>query len=71
MKTKVKENLLIPTNQIYETELAEERTSSKNTLPDYVNLKDRFQRVRAQNKQPNATSLATGTKSTSKNSKGI
>ena len=49
MKTKVKENPLIPTNQIYETELAEERTSSKNTLPDYVNLKDRFRRVRAQN----------------------
>ena len=59
MKTKVKENPLVPTNQIYETELAEERTSSINTLPYYVNLKDRFRRVRAQNKQPNATSLAT------------
>ena len=62
MKTKVKENLLIPTNQIYETELAEEITSSIKSLPDYVNLKDRFRRVRTQNKQPNANQSSDGSR---------
>ena len=45
VKTEVKENPLVPIQQLYETQRAESKTEI--ALPDFINVKDRFKRVRA------------------------
>ena len=58
VKEKVKENPLVPTQQLYENQRAEERTQSEDTLPDYFDVKNRFIRLRSKNSKTNASSLS-------------
>ena len=37
---------MVPIQQLYETQRAEERKVSQVTMPDYANVKDRFKRER-------------------------
>ena len=56
VKTEVKENPLVPIQQLYETQRAESKTEI--ALPDFINVKDRFKRVRAKDSRPTPTSLS-------------
>ena len=58
VKEKIKENPLVPTQQLYENQRAEERTQSETPLPDYFDVKCRFTRLRSKNSKTNASSLS-------------
>jgi hypothetical protein len=58
VKVKVKENPLVPIQQLYETQRAEERKVSQVTMPDYDTVKGRFKRERAKESRPVANCLA-------------
>ena len=58
VKEKVQINPLVPIQQLYENQRAEERKQTQTTLPDYYNVKDRFKRLRSKTNNPNPTSLS-------------
>ena len=58
VKEKVQVNPMVPIQQLYEHQRAEERTQTQTTLPDYSSVKDRFKRIRSKTRNPNPTSLS-------------